>query len=166
MRFGRARTATAATVLAALVAGACGSEGDADRLPDVTVIEIGTGDEVSLADVDGPAVVNLWATTCAPCVREIPAFEAVHRELGRDVRFVGINIAEDEDRAAEFLDELGATYDQYLDPLGYVVTELGTSAMPITLVIDADERIVTRHLGAMDESDLRSAIDDALSGSA
>lgn len=135
-----------------------------DVLPDVDLVPLDGGEEISLADVDGPAVVNLWATWCAPCRREIPDFEAVHQARGDEVRFVGINIGEDADDAAAFLDEVGATYDQYLDSEGFVVTELRTATMPVTLVLAADGTIATKHLGPMDQDDLDAAIDAALAG--
>lgn len=168
----------AALVAVALVAAACGddvaSDGDeivpsvdaeeGDRLPDVEIVTLDDGTTTSLADIDGPAVVNLWATWCAPCRREIPDFEAVHQARGDEVRFVGINIGEDAEDAQAFLDEVGATYDQYLDSAGFVVTELQTATMPVTLVLDAEGAISTRHLGPMDQDDLDAAIDQALAG--
>ncbi|MFZ8996740.1 MAG: TlpA family protein disulfide reductase [Ilumatobacteraceae bacterium] len=147
-------------LLVVVAAVACGSD-SSSLLPDVDV-ETFDGAVVSLTDVDGPAVVNLWATWCAPCRREIPDFEAVHRERGADVRFVGINIGDDVEDAAAFLDEIDVTYDQYRDPGGYVVTALGTSTMPVTLVVAPDGSIATTHLGPMDQDDLRRAIDAAL----
>ncbi|MFP5489400.1 MAG: TlpA family protein disulfide reductase, partial [Acidimicrobiia bacterium] len=135
-----------------------------DRLPDVDIVALDGDETISLADVDGPAVVNLWATWCAPCRREIPDFEAVHRARGDEVRFVGINIGEDAEDAAAFIDDVGATYDQFLDSEGYVVTELQTATMPVTLVLDADGTISTKHLGPMDQDDLDAAIDEALAG--
>ena len=135
-----------------------------DRLPDVELVALDDGRTASLADIEGPAVVNLWATWCAPCRREIPDFEAVHRARGDTVRFVGINIGEDADDAADFIAEVGATYDQYLDSDGFVVTELGTATMPVTLVLDAAGAISTQHLGPMDQDDLDAAIDTALAG--
>lgn len=167
-----------ALVVLAVVGTACGGDDDAasgeivpsvdaeagDRLPDVEIVALDGGATTNLSDIDGPAVVNLWATWCAPCRREIPDFEAVHQARGDEVRFVGINIGEDPDDAQAFLDEVGATYDQYLDSEGFVVTELETATMPVTLVLDADGVISTRHLGPMDQDDLDEAIDVALAG--
>jgi thiol-disulfide isomerase/thioredoxin len=135
-----------------------------DRLPDVDVVALVGGETISLADIDGPAVVNLWATWCAPCRREIPDFEAVHRARGDEVRFVGINIGEDADDAAAFIDEVDATYDQFLDSVGTVVTELRTATMPVTVVLAPDGTIATTHLGPMDQDDLDAAIDAAIAG--
>jgi thiol-disulfide isomerase/thioredoxin len=164
------RATATALVLTGIALSACGSSGEdaagsgggGDRLPDVEITPLDGGASISLADIDGPAVINLWATWCAPCRREIPDFEAVHQARGDDVRFVGINVGEDSARAAEFLTDVGATYDQYLDSEGYVVTELRTSTMPVTVVLDSDGVISTRHLGPMDQGDLNTAIDSAL----
>ena len=79
----------AAFTLPALVLGACGGSDDAGgRLPDVEVETLRGGEAFRLDELEGPAVVNLWATWCAPCKRELPEFEAVHRSLARrgDVR--------------------------------------------------------------------------------
>ena len=138
------------------------AEPSGDVLPDVEIEWFDGAGTISLSDIEGPAVVNLWATWCAPCRREIPDFEAVHQARGDQVRFVGINIGEDADRAAEFLADVGATYDQFLDSEGYVVTELRTSTMPVTVVLDSDGVITERHLGPLDQDGLNEAIDEAL----
>lgn len=135
-----------------------------DRLPAVELVALDGSTTTSLAEIDGPAVINLWATWCAPCRREIPDFEAVHQARGHEVTFVGINVGEDGDDAAAFLADVGATYEQWLDSEGYVVTELRTSTMPVTLVLDAEGRVSTKHLGPMDADDLDEAIDTALAG--
>jgi thiol-disulfide isomerase/thioredoxin len=152
-------------IVGGLVLSACGSGGsaaDGDVLPDVEIENFDGSGPISLADIDGPAVVNLWATWCAPCRREIPDFEAVHQARSDEVRFVGVNIGEGSDRAADFLAEVGATYDQFLDSEGLVVTELRTTTMPVTVVIDADGVITERHLGPLDQDGLNAAIDGAL----
>ena len=162
----RRRARSAVVLLAGVVLAACGGgDGDAgatDRLPDVEIVPLAGGDPVSLRDIDGPAVINLWATWCIPCRTEIPDFQAVHEARGDEVRFVGVNIGEEADQANEFIAEVGATYDQYLDPQGEVSTELEATNMPVTVVIDASGAISTRHLGAMDQDALGAAIDEAL----
>ncbi|MAT06505.1 MAG: hypothetical protein CL424_15815 [Acidimicrobiaceae bacterium] len=146
----------------AVVGVGCSSGGDESSLPDVEIVSLDGTETTSLADLEGPAVINLWATWCVPCRREIPAFEEVHQARGDEVRFVGINVGEDSDVAAEYLAEVGATYDQFADSEGYVITELDTTAMPITIVIDADGTVTERRLGQMDVDDLDAAIDEAL----
>jgi thiol-disulfide isomerase/thioredoxin len=142
------------------VVGSSGDEGE--LLPSVELIGLTEPGTVDLADIEGPAVINLWATWCAPCRKEIPDFEAVHQLRAGEVRFIGINVGEDADRADDFLGEIGATYDQFLDSAGYVVTELRTTAMPVTIVIDGDGVVTTRHLGPLDQDGLNRAIDEAI----
>lgn len=143
---------------------ACGGGSDADTLPDVEIIELVSGDASRLSDIEGPAVINLWATWCAPCRAEIPAFEEVYQQRADEVRFVGINVGEDPGHALEFLADVGATYDQYADEFGDVSTELRATTMPLTVVIDAEGAVTTRHLGPMDQDDLNEAINTALAG--
>jgi thiol-disulfide isomerase/thioredoxin len=151
-----------ATLLAPFVLTvACGGSDDAiDRLPDIEVETLRGERPFALADLEGPAVVNLWATWCAPCKRELPEFQAVHESLGGDVTFVGVNIGDDGDEAADYLDELGITYDQYLDFDSELTAALETATLPMTLIIDADERIALRHIGPLDQDELIEALDD------
>ena len=159
---------SAILVVASLVTSSCGGGGGAgavgDPLPAVSVTPLAGGDEIMLSEIDGPAVVNLWATWCAPCRKEIPDFEAVHTARGDSVRFIGINIGEEADQATKFLTDVGATYDQFLDEEGFVQTQLEATAMPTTVVIDASGAITTRHVGPMDQDALDEAIDAALTG--
>lgn len=146
--------------LALVTAVACSGDDDAagERLPDVTLPALAPGEpELALATLDGPAVVNLWATWCVPCRRELPEFQAAS-EAHPDVRFVGVDIGEDADDAQEFLDELGVTFDQYADADGELSGELGVASLPVTIVIDADGTISERNIGPMSAADLDAAI--------
>jgi cytochrome c biogenesis protein CcmG/thiol:disulfide interchange protein DsbE len=156
----------ALVALSALLAGACGGSDGADaRLPDVEVETLRGGQAFRLDDLEGPAVVNLWATWCAPCKRELPEFEAVHRSLAGEVTFVGVNIGDDGDEAADYLDDLGITYDQYLDVDSELTAALKTASLPVTLIVDDDGRIALRHLGPLDQDDLIEALDQVLTSS-
>lgn len=175
----------AALVVGALVLAACGGENAAgtsngepvlpaeevespeasesgELLPDVDLVGLVSGETTSLADIEGPAVINLWATWCAPCRAEIPDFEEVHQARSDEVRFVGVNVGEDASDAQEFLDEVGVSYDQFSDPGGEVSTALRATAMPVTVVIDGNGNVTTRHLGPLDQDGLNEAIDEAL----
>lgn len=163
-------------ICAALALAACGGDppapvdvgdtvaepADADRLPDVDLTALSSGAASSLADVEGPAVINLWATWCAPCRAEIPDFEEVHQARGDEVRFIGVNVGDDAEDAQAFIAEVGATYDQFADFDGDVSTALRATAMPVTVVIDGDGVVTTRHLGPLDQDGLNEAIDEAL----
>lgn len=145
-------------IAAPALAGCGGSEGGgASGLPDVELTSVGTDgttDTITATDLQGPALVNLWATWCGPCRAEMPAFQAVAGDLG-DVQVVGINEGDAGDKAAAFLDEIGVTFPQYLDPDGAISAELRVSGLPATLVVDADGTVVSIHSGALDEDGIR-----------
>jgi cytochrome c biogenesis protein CcmG/thiol:disulfide interchange protein DsbE len=156
------RRAAAAFASLALL-GACTADDDAGterRLPELEVEALdGGGQALDLGELGGPAVVNLWATWCKPCREELPAFQQVAAARD-DVRFVGINSQERGDARA-YLDELGVTYDQFVDARGRLAEELGAAALPVTVVLAADGTIAVEHLGPMSVSDLEAALDAA-----
>lgn len=151
-----------AGALCALVAGgaACArSSGSGDVLPDVVVPALDGSGELGLRTIEGPAVINLWATWCEPCKRELPDFQAVHDARGGEARFIGINIGDDAEETATYLAAVGVTFEQYLD-LGAEVTDgLQTATLPVTVVVAADGSIDEVHVGPMSRAELNAAID-------
>lgn len=133
-----------------------------DRLPAIELPALAAGGEpLRLDELDGPAVVNLWATWCEPCRRELPAFQEASATFA-DVRFVGVDIAEDPAEALAFLDEIGVdtdVFEQYADPDSELTNALGAANLPITIVIDEDAVITDIHLGPMTVDDLSNAIE-------
>ena len=161
-RFSSGLAASVMPAALLVLAGACGeSDAAATRLPGVEVEPLLGGPAFRLDELEGPAVVNLWATWCAPCKRELPDFEAVNRSLAGEVRFVGVNIGDDGESAASYLDDLGITYDQYLDADSELTAALDMATLPMTLIIDVDERIALRHIGPLDRDQLITEIDQA-----
>ena len=45
-------------------------------------------------EVRGPAVINFWATWCAPCIKELPDLEILGRKLGKDATVYLVNFGE------------------------------------------------------------------------
>ncbi|MEQ1571680.1 MAG: TlpA disulfide reductase family protein [Myxococcota bacterium] len=134
----------------------------ADRLPDVEVVGLESGDVMNVAAIEGPAVINLWATWCAPCRAEMPAFQQVHADLGDAVRFIGINEGDDGAAAAEFVADVGAEYDQYLDADEALADALRIAGLPATIVVDGSDTVVELYLGELDEGGLRALLDEQL----
>ena len=148
-----------ALLAAAVVVAGCG-DGEAATLPAVELPALAAGDApLALASLEGPAVVNLWATWCTPCRTELPEFQAASEDHD-GVRFVGVDIGEDPVVAEAFLDDLGISFEQYADPDGDLSDALGVAALPVTLVVDGDGDIAERHLGPMTRDDLDGAIAD------
>jgi thiol-disulfide isomerase/thioredoxin len=134
------------------------------ELPDVTLPCLGGGPEVDLADVRGPAVVNLWATYCGPCRAEAPIFEQLHKKLGNQVSVLGVDYQEPHpDKALAFADELGLTYPQISDPGAATKPGLLVRGLPVTVLVDSEGEITYRHDGPLDsEDELASLLSDHL----
>jgi cytochrome c biogenesis protein CcmG/thiol:disulfide interchange protein DsbE len=68
-------------------------------------------------------VVNFWGSWCPPCDKEMPALQAVHRQLGDQVTFVGIDEEDTRTAALGFLREVGVTYPSGFDGNGSVAQD-------------------------------------------
>lgn len=114
---------------------------------------------VSLAGAAGqPVVVNVWASWCPPCRREMPALAAAHRRFGDRVAFLGVNHQDTRDLAVDLLDETGVTYPSGYDPEGSVALDYGLFGMPTTIFIAADGELLERRTGEMTLAELESTI--------
>jgi thiol-disulfide isomerase/thioredoxin len=130
--------------------------------PDVSfaLLEGGT---LRLADLRGtPVVVNFFATWCTPCVKEMPAFEQVHQELGDDVAFVGIDVRDSVSGAQELVERTGVTYTIGRDPSGEIFQDFDAVNMPSTFLLAADGTVVASHAGALDAGGLRDLVAEHL----
>jgi thiol-disulfide isomerase/thioredoxin len=152
-----------------LVAGACsGGDGDGDDeagsgqvqlagddVGSAVIPGLGDAEAVDLATLRGtPVVVNFWASTCPPCVREMPALEAVHQAAGGDVAFVGVAVNDRVDAAVERAEATGVTYPLVADPRGELFAGAGGTLLPTTLVLDADGEVVRRLSGETTAAEL------------
>jgi thiol-disulfide isomerase/thioredoxin len=114
------------------------------RLPDLVFNDAG-GAPRKLADFRGRTVLlNLWATWCVPCRKEMPALDALQAKLGDDTfQVVAVNIdTRNPDKPKAWLDEVGVKRLAYFsDPSAKVFQDLKAIGkalgMPTTLLIDA-----------------------------
>ena len=132
------------------------------ELPVLPTLSLTTlaGDPVKLAALaDGkPMVVNLWASWCPPCRREMPVLAAAQqRETG--VNFVFVNQGEDGATARRFLSagRLGLA-NVLLDPGAALGRAVGSGALPTTLFYDASGQLVDTHLGELSAASLASKL--------
>jgi cytochrome c biogenesis protein CcmG, thiol:disulfide interchange protein DsbE len=143
-------------------------EGDRDvigqQVGDVDFEPFGDGSGGSLGDYAGrPLVINFFASWCTPCIEEMPAFEAVHQQLGDEVAFLGLNYWDrDQTTAERLVDRTGVTYDLGRDGQGVVLQELGGFGMPTTVFVDAGGAITSVHTGKLDATELARMIDEQL----
>ncbi len=124
-----------------------------DQAPNVRLMML-EGADKQLSDFVGngtPAVLNFWSSTCAPCLNEMPALEAVNKMLGDDVKVLGINSQDTVESGREMVAQTGVTYLNARDPKGEISTVFGALALPRTVLIDGKGKIVATHNGELTE---------------
>lgn len=126
------------------------------------------GERIESSDLDGVAVLNFWYAGCPPCRVEAPDLEEVHQEYGDEVSFVGVNIRDSAPTAASFEREFGISYDSILDVgtkdvMSAFAGDVPPSAVPTTLVLDAQGRVAARISGLLPSATtLADILDDVL----
>lgn len=129
-----------------------------DRLPPVDLPCLNEARVVDVSRLAGPAVVNLWASWCGPCRKEMPMLaEAARRNPG--VQFLGVNTQDRLEAAADFLARTGVTYPQLVDIDGLVLADTRVPGLPVTLALDTDGRVVDRVIGEISGEELATLLD-------
>jgi len=124
-------------------------------LPDVELAEL-NGQPASLAAIaDGkPLVVNLWATWCPPCIREMPVLETAQQNY-MDIRFVFANQGEHAETIRRFLEKQSLNLDHVVsDQTGSFGQVVGSHGLPTTLFYSADGQLLDSHMGELSRATL------------
>lgn len=143
--------------------GACSSAAvpidSVPPLPETTPAQV----RALLAESDRPVVVNVWASWCGPCRSEAPLLRAAAAERGGEVRFIGIDVRDDQEGARGFIAEFGLqNIEHYFDARGAVPGDLGGFGVPITFFFAPGGTLVSIHSGVLDERTLALGIDEIL----
>ena len=131
------------------------------QLPPLTLERL-EGGRLDLAALRGqPVVINLWATWCPPCRRELPMLADAARTY-TDVHFVFADQAEGRATVQRYLDEReGLVLDGVvLDASMRLADEFSTVGLPTTLFFDADGNHVFTHAGELSSVMLASYLSD------
>jgi thiol-disulfide isomerase/thioredoxin len=122
------------------------------------------GSPAQLADFRGHwLLVNLWATWCAPCLREMPSLDRLQAKLGD--RLTVLAVSQDRGGAQvvdPFLEKLRlASLHIYLDPKAVVGKGLGARGLPTTFLVDGEGRVRAQLEGAAewDSPDMLAALE-------
>lgn len=108
-----------------------------------------------------PTVVNFYASWCTVCNREMPDFQAVHQQAGEKVAFVGVNPQsnDSDDSQAIMVRSTGVRYPTARDRDDRLLRTFNTTgALPTTLFLDAQGKVVQVHNGGYDEQTLKADI--------
>ncbi|KTB58024.1 peroxiredoxin [Pseudomonas viridiflava ICMP 13104] len=128
-------------------------------LPETTLRNM-NGEPVNISDYQGkPIVINLWATWCPPCRREMPVLRDMQLERP-DIVFLFVNQAESADTVSRYLSAQGlALRNSLLDTDGEFARQVGSVALPTTLFYSPRGRLTGSHLGEMSRASLTHYLD-------
>jgi len=128
-------------------------------VPDIELVNLeGQPQNLAVVGAGGPRVVNLWASWCGPCVREMPVLEAAQQEYPQ-VTFIFVNQAESLTRGRAFLSEQGLNLRHSLFDLQAALPALiGSRGLPTTLFYDASGTLMDTHAGELSRATLAQGL--------
>jgi thiol-disulfide isomerase/thioredoxin len=112
------------------------------------------GNQVTLQDFGGRVVLlNLWATWCAPCIKELPSLDRLQAQLGGD-RFQVVALSIDQggvDAVQPYFDRIGIAHlPIYVDPKNRLTSAIGLQVLPSTIVVGSNGLMLGRIIGAVE----------------
>lgn len=143
-------------VVTACSAGASDDISMVEDLPAVTAAEF----EAHLAELEKPAVVNVWASWCLPCRSEAPLLDEAHRQFGDEIAFIGVDVQDSQPAAKRFLSEFGLDFTHFFDRDRAIPNFYGGLGTPITMFFAPHGELVSIHNGVIDERTLALNIDE------
>jgi peroxiredoxin len=121
----------------------------------------------STADLRGKVVLmKFWATSCVPCVREMPQLVATHRKFReRGLQTLAVAMSYDPPAlVSHFAQSRGLPFGVVIDNTGAIARSFDdVKQTPTTVLIDAEGRIVLHHTGAYDAAALHVLVEKLLS---
>lgn len=106
-------------------------------------------------EADGPRVFNLFASWCAPCIKELPALKI----LNNHVPVYGIAVFDTVSRVNDWLEKHGNPYrDVGVDSGKVAAWDLGIEGVPLTLLLDSSNKIIYMHEGVVTEENIKNDI--------
>jgi peroxiredoxin len=135
------------------------------QAPDVTFITI-AGQKISSQELSGMfVIVNVWATACATCVKEMPQMVETYNKFKQDgLEFVAVAMSYDRpDYVLNYTETRKLPFKVALDSGGDLAKQFGDVNMtPTTFVIGKDGKILKRYLGEPDFASLHALLQKSL----
>lgn len=128
------------------------------QLPSAQIFRL-DGRPLSLQAYAGrPVVINLWATWCPPCRREMPVFETA-QTVFPDIAFIMANQGETKQKVEAFLEKESLDLELVLlDPSSALMSSMKAGGLPTTLFFDAKGSLVDFHMGELTHASLAHTV--------
>jgi len=130
------------------------------RLPKLSYVAF-DGSTKDLAPNGKPLLINVWSSTCAPCVTEMPALEKVWQANRADIDILGLDYLEPPDLGQVMADRTGVTYPLGRDSKGSILRSLGGTGLPYTVLVAPNGTILATHSGALTETQFTELVKTA-----
>ncbi|WP_169713689.1 TlpA family protein disulfide reductase [Paludifilum halophilum] len=133
--------------------------------PDFTLKTL-DGKTVTLSDNDGkPSIINVWASWCPPCKKEMPLLQKAYKKYGDQVNFhmVNLTIQDNKEKMESYLEEKEFTFPVLLDETGEIVESYGVVGIPQTYAVDEKGKVIRHIQGEMSEKQLEELMKELTS---
>jgi thiol-disulfide isomerase/thioredoxin len=110
-----------------------------------------------------PLIINVWASWCGPCREEMASLERLAwSDREQYFSIIGVSTDDDAGQARGLLKNANATISHFIDTGLQMENMLGASRLPLTVLVDADGRVLEKIYGARqwDAADALRLIDD------
>ena len=103
-----------------------------------------------LSDFRGkPLIINVWASWCGPCRAEMGSLERLYRLKGAtQFTLIGISTDDHPEAALVFVQRTGTSFGHFIDQRLVLENMLGADRLPLTVLVDAQGRVVDKIVGA------------------
>ena len=98
-----------------------------------------------------PLIINVWASWCGPCRQEMGSLERLSRsKVGKQLTMIGVSTDDYPEEAKGFLKKTKTTFSHFIDRQLVLEHMLGADRLPLTLLVDAQGRILDKYYGAQE----------------
>ena len=128
-----------------------------DKIPEFALSGL-DGKKVTIGKENKVAVLNFWATWCPPCRAEFPELVSFSQKNNTKIQFYSINLQENKEKVLSFFKQENYSLPVLLDEDGKASKMFRVTAIPTTLIIDAQGIIRYRKSGGVTSEELENII--------